>query len=293
MIEKIIILGSKGQLGTELCHQLEPRDDLRLVAADVEECDITDGEQVRRFFADHAGRGEEATAVINCAAFTAVDDAEEKRDLAMAINARGAGNIAAACRDVGARLVHISTDFVFGDGHNSPIKESARPDPLSVYGASKLAGEELAMQNNPATAVLRTSGLYSPWGKNFVRSIAGYARKKGALSVVHDQIVGPTPVAPLAEVAVELATAPVFMGGVYHATVEGGCSWREFTQAIVDLLQIDAQISPTTARQWGAPAKRPSYSVLDNERLRLVGLDRFRRWDEELELFIGRYGDTL
>lgn len=283
---KIVVLGSRGQLGTELMHQIEGRREVSAVGADVEECDIGDAGTVRRFFDRHGDAG----AVINCAAFTAVDDAEKKRDLAMEINAMGAGYVAACCRRVSARLVHISTDFVFGDGFAEPIGEWAEARPLSVYGMSKRAGEVLALQNNEATAVLRTSGLYSPWGPNFARSIAEHAASRDRLEVVDDQWVSPTPVGPLAEVAIELARAPLFVGGVYHGTAHGGCTWREFAQTIVDLLGLDCAVEPTTAAAWGAPARRPAYSVLDNGHLRLRGLDRFRRWDEELARFLDDHG---
>lgn len=287
----IVIIGSRGQLGTELRHQHE--DGRRpVVAVDIDGCDITDAASVNRFFAD-LPRAKEGLTVINCAAFTAVDAAEDQRAQAMAVNARGAGLVAAACRAKGARLIHVSTDFVFGPGFEAPIGELAPPRPLSVYGASKLSGERLALQNNPTTAVVRTSGLYSPWGPNFVRTIAKAASQKDALSVVADQIISPTPVEPLAKVLLTLADWPLFVGGVYHATAHGGCSWCDFATAIVELLDLDTTVSPTTAVEWGARAQRPDYSVLDNERLRTAGLDEFRGWRQELELFIAAYGDIL
>lgn len=285
MTRRFMILGSKGQLGAELCSQLDgarfENRELSYVHADYEDCDITDERAVREFFSRHG----ELDVVFNAAAFTDVDGAEAKPDRAMAVNALGAGNVAAACREIGARLIHFSTDFVFGAGHGDPIDETARPDPLSVYGKTKLAGERLALQNHGATAVVRTSGLYSRWGSNFVRSIADYARKEGRVEVVDDQFITPTPVTTLADIALNMAEGPLFTGGVYHASAHGECTWFEFADEIVGLLDIDAEVVATTAEAWGAAAKRPEYAVLDNHRLRLRGLDLFDRWEEELARF--------
>ena len=284
----VLILGADGQLGSELCARHDALG-LSFVAADHVDCNIESDESVRAFFQAHSDAG----LVYNAAAFTAVDAAESTPEKAYAVNAEGAARVAAAAREIGASLVHFSTDFVFGEGHSSPLTESAIPAPLSVYGASKLAGERLALQNNPATMVLRTSGLYSHHGNNFVRSIARYAREKGHLKVVADQVVTPTSAESLARTAMELATAPLFLGGVYHATAHGECSWFEFASKIVELLGIDATLEPTTAAEWGAAARRPSYSVLDNHRLRLRGFDHFRPWEEELRDFLQSHGADL
>lgn len=289
-----MILGADGQLGSELRSQLdraqiESGSDLSYIQADVDTFDITEELMVSSFFKRHPS----VDVVFNAAAYTAVDAAEDDADRAMQINALGAANVATGCRNIGARLIHFSTDFVFGEGHNEPIDETVRPDPLSVYGKTKLAGEQLALQNNPATAVLRTSGLYSRWGKNFVRSIVTYAREKGRIEVVDDQFITPTPATTLAEVSLAVADAPIFPGGVYHASAGGECTWFEFADQIIDLLKIDAAVVATTAKAWGAAARRPEYCALDNHRLRLRGLDSFRDWDEELRLFLEAYGDLF
>ena len=281
MAKRYIVLGAKGQLGQALSRRLKSEGS-DVVEADREECDIADGSSVVSFIERHQA----AEALFNAAAFTAVDNAEEKADQAMAINGIGAGYVAAACASHQVRLIHFSTDFVFGDGHVEPIDELAKPEPLSVYGESKWAGEKLALQNCDATAVIRSSGLYSAWGENFVRSIAHYAREKGEIEVVADQVVGPTPVTRLAEVAVALATERLFVGGVYHGTAQGNCSWYEFAKAIVETLGIEAAVKKTTAEAWGAPARRPEYSVLENRRLRAMGLDFFEHWRDHLEEFL-------
>lgn len=281
MSAKYLVLGAKGQLGQELVRQLKSAD-AEIIAADYEECDISDASALVALF-DGLN---DVDAVFNAAAFTAVDAAEEQADKAMAINGLGAGYVAAACREIDARLIHFSTDFVFGAGHCSPIEESAKPDPLSVYGATKLAGEELALQNHSATAVIRTCGLYSRWGRNFVRSIAHFAQERGEVQVVADQMISPTPVTALAKVAIALAEQALFVGGIYHGTAHGECSWYEFASAIVEHLDIDATVEATTAEEWGAPARRPEYSVLENRRLAVMGLDLFGPWREELVAFL-------
>ena len=290
---KYLITGSQGQLGSELRSQLDDRQlegrDVTYVVVDIEECDITDETAVARLFEDHP----ETDVVFHTAAYTAVDRAEDEPQKAYAVNAMGAANIAAASREIGAKLVHFSTDFVFGDGDGTPRDERAEPEPLSVYGASKLAGETLALQNNPSTAVLRTCGLYSRWGGNFINSIAAHGRDKEKLEVVNDQYVGPTPVSTLAEVALAMTDTPLFVGGLHHATVGGECTWYEFACEIVEQLGIDTRVEPTTSRAWGAPARRSRYSVLDNRRLRLRGLDLFDDWRTELQAFLDDHGDDL
>ncbi len=293
MPRKYMILGADGQLGSELRSQFDKRQiegaDLSYVRADEKECDITDESMVADFFSQH----EEVDVVFNAAAYTAVDDAEEREDLAMRVNGLGAANVAAACREIDARLIHFSTDFVFGNGHNHPIDETVEPDPLSVYGKTKLVGEQLAMQNQPATAVLRTSGLYSRWGKNFVRSIATYAREKGRIEVVDDQFITPTPVTTLARVALAVADAAVFPAGVYHASANDECTWFEFADRVIELLEIDADVVATTAEEWGAAAQRPEYCVLQNRRLQLRKLDFFSSWEDELTTFIEEFGEKI
>jgi dTDP-4-dehydrorhamnose reductase len=203
----------------------------------------------------------------------------------------GAARLAAVSRRLRAKLIHFSTDYVFGPRHATLIDESARPDPLSVYGASKYAGELLAMGNNRATFVLRTSGLYGPLGHNFLRTMIGLGAKGRSLSVVDNEYVSPTWVRPLARVAIELSQTELF--GTYHATSLGGCTWYEFACAIFEILKMDVDVSPTDAASWGAAARRPAYSVLDNRNLRLVGLDHFEHWRLHLEEFLALYGEEI
>lgn len=292
---KFLILGCDGQLGSELRAQLDRAqmdgEQVSYAVGDVDDCDITDEQMLVDCFERHA----DVDVVFNAAAYTDVDAAEEEPNYASLVNTIGAGHVASACRDIGAKLIHFSTDFVFGDEHNcaGPLDERVEPTPLSVYGETKLAGEHLALQNNPATAVLRSSGLYSHWAPNFVSTIARHAQQKDSLTIVNDQFVSPTPVTTLSKVALNVAESPLFPGGVYHASSRRGCTWYEFGRRIIQLLDLDVEVEPTTAEAWGAAARRPRYCVLENRRLRLRGLDEFDDWDAELEAFLEEHGGKI
>jgi dTDP-4-dehydrorhamnose reductase len=196
--------------------------------------------------------------------------------------------MAAAAQDWGAAFVTVSTDYVFGDGFTEPIAETAVAEPLSVYGRSKLEGERLALAQCERAFVVRTTGLYSHRRHNFVKTMLKHARAGNPLTVVNDQFVSPTWVAPLARVLADLPRkgAP----GTYHAVAHGGASWFEYAQKIFEVFGVDADLSGIDQDSWGAAAARPSYSVLDNAMLRKVGLDLFEPWDEALERFGREYG---
>lgn len=281
-----LLIAKDGQLGSELLSQFEA-EGVDVIAPPLEECNIDSWESVEAYFR----RFDRVDRIFNAAAYTAVDAAEEEPDAAFQTNAMGAARLAAMSRKLGAKLIHFSTDYVFGPRHATLIDESARPDPLSVYGASKYEGEVLAMQNNRASFVLRTSGLYSPTGQNFLRTMIRLGLQGRSLSIVDDEYVSPTWVRPLARVAIDLSRTELF--GTYHATSLGGCTWYEFACAIFEILDLDVDVSPTDAASWGAPARRPAYSVLDNRNLRLVGLDHFEHWRIHLEEFLALHGQAL
>ncbi|MFU8803311.1 MAG: dTDP-4-dehydrorhamnose reductase [Bradymonadaceae bacterium] len=281
-----VLIARDGQLGGEILRQLEAAGD-DVVAPELEECDINSWPSVERYFA----RFDRVDRIFNAAAYTAVDAAEEDGDAAFQTNAMGAARLAAMSRHFGAKLVYFSTDYVFGHGHKTLIDESAQPDPLSVYGASKWQGEVMSLENNPATFVMRTSGLYSPGGNNFVRTMLRVGKQGRALSIVDDEVVSPTWVTPLARVAIDLSRTELF--GTYHATSHGGCTWFEFAGAIFEKLGMKVDLSPTDSASWGAPAKRPAYSMLDNRNLRLVGLDHFEHWRRHLEQFLDLHANRL
>lgn len=272
-MSEILVFGAQGQLGFELCSQTGA------AGVDRQTCDTTDFGAVRTIL--HARRPK---LVFNCTAYNAVDKAEEERDQALAINGVAPGLMARYCREIGARFVHFSTDYVFGDGHHRPIDESHLPGPLSAYARSKWMGEQAVMHNNPDAVVIRTTGLYSDRRHNFVHTMLRLGRERGELTVVADQHIAPTWVRPLAAVAIKVARTDY--AGVVHAVSHGGVTWHAFAQRIFELANLDVKLHATTQDEWGAAARRPSYSVLDNAVLRTLGIDEFEPWDFMLERFL-------
>jgi len=283
---RYVVFGAGGQLGTELVHQLERRDH-SVVGVDRETCDITTPEAVTRIL-----DRERPEVVFNAAGFTLVDQAESVRSRALKVNGVGAAIVSAHARKVGARLVHFSSDYVFGPGHSSPIDEAREPKPMNVYGRSKLWGEELALRNNRETYVVRSSGMYSRFGRNVVRQMIEVAMsRKSSITMIDDEFVAPTPAYLVAQTAIDLAAQDVF--GIFHASAKSECSWYEFVVELVTRLDLDIEIQPISQERWGAPAQRPKYSALDNLMLRTLGLDSFPTWDVALQAFLEENGERI
>ena len=278
MGKKAVVFGAKGQLGHELVRELEERE-VEVVALGREDVDVTDRRAVDGALAKHAPHW-----VFNGTAYNAVDQAEREVDAALLLNGTVPGQLAAASREVGATFMHFSTDYVFGDGFSSPIDESMTPAPLSAYGRSKLLGERLTLQNNARAFVLRCCGLYSERRQNFVRTMLKYGLAGRRLTVVHDQMVSPTWVAPLARFAVDVMEQDLY--GTYHAVAGGGCSWFEYASKIFEVLGVDVDLWPVDQKSWGAAASRPAYSVLDNAMARVVQVQALEPWDVALEAFL-------
>jgi dTDP-4-dehydrorhamnose reductase len=266
----IAIFGAEGQLGCDLQavfsgHTIE--------SISHDRTDITNADAVS------AVLGEIRPAwVINAAAMTNVDLCESEEDTAFAVNADGAGNVAAVCAGLAARLIHISTDYVFDGGQTSPYRESDATHPLSVYGRSKLEGERRVAATTNDYYTVRSSGLYGTHecrgkgGRNFVETMLDLASRKTALTVVDDEVLTPTFTEDLAErIARIVQTSPP--PGIYHATNDGQCSWFEFAGEIFRAAGVTIDLQKTTAAKWNAPAKRPAYSVLDNSALRDAGIN--------------------
>jgi dTDP-4-dehydrorhamnose reductase len=206
------------------------------------------------------------------------------------VNALGARHIAGACRAIGARLIQISTDYVFDGEKKTPYTEDDPPNPLNVYGKTKLAGERYAAGAASGCIVVRTSGLYGVHqclgkGRNFVDTMLSLAADRDVLRIVDDEILTPTFAEDLARQIRVLIDADA-NDGIYHATNSGECSWFDFARRIFDLSGVEIRTEPTSAAQWNAPAKRPGYSVLDNSRLRAAGLDIMPRWEDALKRYI-------
>jgi dTDP-4-dehydrorhamnose reductase len=257
----ILITGGKGQLGRALCDLIDAKQlPFQVVAVDADELDITDQEAVNRFVASV-----NPSFVVNCAAYTAVDKAEEEPERAMAINGTAVGYLARAATTCGARLIHISTDYVFdGTGHK-PYRTDHPAHPTSVYGQTKLEGEIAAMYHAPDAIVIRTSWLYYQGGKNFVNTIVQKAALGQPLKVVADQIGSPTYAGDLAKAIVRILQepSPARSPRLYHYANSGTASWYDFASAIVDLLGLSCPIEPIATTALNLPAPRPHYSVLD------------------------------
>lgn len=294
---KILVTGGKGQLGTEICKCFERghtelgtpsvlTKDNTVRPIDVDELDITDLNAVRSLM-----EAERYDAVINCAAYTNVDGCEAHRDDAFKVNAIGPRNLAMACKSTGAKLVHVSTDYVFPGNGCTPCTECDIPAPKSAYGSTKYMGEQYVMSFCDRYFIVRTAWLYGYYGKNFVKTIMNAARKFGKLTVVNDQRGNPTNAADLAHHIIKLLDTEEY--GIYHATGSGECSWYDFAAQIVKAAGIEAEVSPCTSEEYAAAhpeaASRPSYSALDNGMLRVTVGDEFRPWQEALSCFMKNY----
>jgi dTDP-4-dehydrorhamnose reductase len=278
---KLLVTGSRGQLGSELLRQA----DCDAVGFDLPELDITKLADFRDCIASH-----EPDIVINCAAYTNVDNCEMDADTAFAVNALGARNVAISANDVGAKLVQLSTDYIFDGCGAKPKNEFCAAAPQSIYGKSKLAGENFVRQFCKRSFVVRTAWLYGYSGNNFVKTILGAARKGTALKVVDDQTGNPTNAADLAKHILKLAATEEY--GTYHCTNNGECSWYDFAREFLKLSGLGYSIEPCSTEEYPRPAKRPAYSSLDNLMLRLTIGDEMRHWQAAIADFMVHYDRT-
>lgn len=273
----ILITGAKGQLGTQLSRQLgEHRDAYKVIAADHDVLDITDFNQVKVVLEKYRPQ-----LVINCAAYTQVDQCEKNLEKAYEVNQLGAKNLAIMCNQLGSKFIHISTDYVF-DGESSMNRawnENDEVAPINIYGKSKLKGEEEVCSLCKKYFIIRTAWLYGE-GNNFVRTMLKLAQINSELNVVGDQYGSPTYTKDLAKVIIALMQTEHY--GTYHATCEGACSWYDFACEIFKLKEIDVKVNKVTSEAFVRPAKRPKYSVLENANLKKLGMDTFRPWQEAL-----------
>ncbi len=270
----ILITGSNGQLGTELVSRYLDRAQEEVFVGDLPNLDITSEESVASIFANVA-----PDLVINCAAWTAVDAAEEKEREAFAVNAEGPAILAQYCARVGARMVQISTDYVFAGDAGEPYAESAHAEPVTAYGRTKLAGENFVRELLPENyIIIRTAWLYSQTGHNFVKTIIRSQKERDTLSVVTDQIGQPTSAADLADQIISLLVK--FPGsGTFHGTNSGVTSWFEFARTIMSEIGQDPErVLPTDSSSYVQLAPRPAYSVLGHEGWASVGMKPMRDW---------------
>ncbi|WNS75201.1 dTDP-4-dehydrorhamnose reductase [Bacillus sp. DTU_2020_1000418_1_SI_GHA_SEK_038] len=275
---KVIVTGAKGQLGTDLVWMLESNG-YEVFGYGREDLDITNINQVNEVFINIT-----PDVVIHAAAHTKVDLAESEPDHAFLVNAIGTRNVSVAAEKINAKLVYVSTDYVFDGTASDPINEFKLSNPLGVYGESKLAGEKFVRNFHSKFYIVRTSWVYGKYGNNFVKTMLKLGEEKKELSVVDDQIGAPTYTVDLAERIIDLIQTEKY--GVYHISNSGQCSWFEFAKAIFEESAIDVKVVPCTTKDFPRPAPRPSYSVLDHMGLRLNGFKEMPFWRDSLKKFL-------
>ncbi len=284
-LKKILITGSTGQLGSELKDLASSYPDYDFHFLTRTELPLNDNEVIRKTIVQV-----QPHYLINCAAYTAVDKAETEKAEALQINGTAVGAIAEACAQKGIKFIHISTDYVFDGASKKPLKEDNDVSPINYYGESKLAGEQLAIQKNPDTIIIRTSWVYSFYGKNFVKTMMRLMREKEAINVVSDQIGSPTYAADFAEAIMQIITAPVWYPGIYHFSNEGVISWADFAQEIKTLIHSSCNVNSITTEQFPTPAKRPAYSVMDKSKITGAYGVQLQPWKLSLKACVEKLG---
>lgn len=276
-MKKILVTGANGQLGQSLQKLSQKEKAFQFLFTDSETLDITNKEEVLNFFWQN-----EPDVCINAAAYTAVDLAETDTEKAFLVNADGTENLALACAEYNAQFIHVSTDYVFDGTNNLEYTEEDFTNPLGVYGASKLAGEELALEANPCTIILRTSWVYSEFGKNFVKTMLSLFATKEELNVVADQYGQPTNATDLAEAILTIVKTEKKTAGIFNFSNEGKISWYDFAQKIAELSGSKIKINPIVTSQYPTPAKRPQNSTLDLSKIKSTYHINIKPWEESL-----------
>lgn len=278
----ILVTGSKGQLGNEL-QELAKQTIHTWHFTDVAELDICNPIAIAGFMSEHT-----CDFVINCAAYTAVDKAETDTTSVYAINTDAPKNLAQACHKHNAYFIHISTDYVFDGTKHTPYVETDDTNPQSIYGASKLHGENKALQNHTNTCIIRTSWLYSSFGNNFVKTMIRLGKERDSLNVIFDQIGTPTYARDLAQSIIHIIDTTTknsnsFVPGIYHFSNEGVCSWYDFAKEIHDLTKVTCNVFPIETKDYPTPAKRPHYSVLNKQKIKTTYNISIPHWKESLK----------
>lgn len=276
-MKKILVIGSRGQLGNELQDLAKEYPSFRFSFYDVAEMDIVNKELV-----DEGIRTLKPDYLINCAAYTAVDKAETEKDLAFAINSDAVKNLALACKANGVKFMHISTDYVFDGTAQEPYSEDNPVNPTNVYGLSKLKGEQQASRNDKDVIIIRTAWVYSTYGNNFVKTMLRLMKTKPEISVVADQEGSPTYAHDLAAAILHIISSGKWVPGIYHFTNEGVISWFDFAGEIKNLSGSSCIIHPITTEQYPTPATRPKYSVLDKTKIQQTFDVKLKSWKESL-----------
>ncbi len=264
-MKKVLVTGSKGQLGSEIRALASAYPGFRFTFIDIDDLDLTNGEAVNRFFSEN-----NFDFCINCSAYTAVDKAEDEAEMALAVNFTAVQNLASILATANTYLVHISTDYVFDGKNHKPYTETDPTSPQSVYGLSKLKGEEAILKSTVDAVIIRTSWLYSAYGHNFVKTILRLARARERLTVVADQVGTPTYAGDLANTILQMIASENLKPGkeIYHYSNEGVTSWFDFARAIVDESRLNCKIIPIETKDFPTKATRPFFSVLNKRKIK-------------------------
>lgn len=285
---KILVTGANGQLGNEMKNILEKECPGMTLYTDIQELDLLDAQAVGVFVSKN-----EITHIVNCAAYTAVDKAEEDKALCAAVNIDAVKNLANAADAVGAKIIHISTDYVFDGTAHRPYKESDKVNPMSQYGTTKRTGETALIALAPESIIIRTSWLYSIYGNNFVKTMIRLGKERDQLKVVCDQVGTPTYAKDLAKAIYVILMSHQWVEGIYHFSNEGACSWYDFTKAIHRIAKITTcNILPIPTEDYPTAATRPSYSILNKSKIKATYGVEIPHWEESLQECINRLETT-
>ena len=275
---KVFVTGVKGQLGYDVVKELESRG-MEAVGVDIDEMDITDADSV-----DKVIKAAAPDAVIHCAAYTAVDAAEDNEELCRKVNADGPKNIARVCKELDIKMIQISTDYVFNGQGEKPWEPDDEADPQSVYGQTKYEGELAVKELLDKYFIVRIAWVFGVNGKNFVKTMLNLAKTRDTLTVVNDQFGSPTYTEDLAKLLVDMVQTDKY--GTYHATNEGICSWYEFACAIFKEAGIEMNVLPVSSAEYAAKAKRPENSRMSKEKLTENGFEKLPTWQDALKRYI-------
>jgi dTDP-4-dehydrorhamnose reductase len=282
-MKKILVTGANGQLGKELRDLASAHPDVEFLFLSREDLPIHHFELVRNMFASFS-----PDYCINCAAYTAVDKAEQEAELAQIVNATSVGILAAVSAAHDCRFIHVSTDYVYGGDASEPYTEDSPTAPTSVYGKTKLAGEQEAIENDPLALVIRTSWVYSYHGNNFVKTMMRLMKDRKEISVVNDQKGSPTWAADLASFILNIISQSQWHPGIYNYSNDGEITWYDFALEIKRLVDADCIVHPIPSSAYPTPAKRPAYSVLNKQKIkRVFGVDP-ESWKLSLEKCVSR-----
>ena len=275
---KVLVTGIGGQLGYDVIKELEKRN-IECIGADKAEFDITDFDATHRFITNYM-----PDAVIHCSAYTAVDKAEEEQELCHLVNAVGTENIARVCKEIDAKMVYISTDYIFDGTKEGYYEVDDKPNPINVYGKTKLAGEKAVQEILTKYFIVRISWVFGINGNNFVKTMLRLGKERSELNIVADQIGSPTYTADLAPLLLNMIQTDMY--GIYHATNEGECSWAEFAEEIFKVACMDVKVNHITTAEYPMKAERPMNSRISKRKLDFSNFKRLRMWQQSLKEYL-------